>query len=135
MLFYNSYILPRIDYCLNVWSGAPRNSLERLFRLQKRACRIILNVPRETSSLESRWRCMFFTLVVLIIFNELQLMSVYQRIIYQKFLIMYSNINNISPSYLNKFVHNRPICQYGLRSNSSHTLHVPFPHTESFKKS
>ena len=100
MLFYNSYILPRIDYCLNVWSGAPRNSLERLFRLQKRACRIILNVPRETSSL--------------IIFNELQLMSVYQRIIYQKFLIMYSIINNISPSYLNKFVHNRPICQYGL---------------------
>ena len=50
-------------------------------------------------------------------------------------LIMYSIINNISPSYLNKFVHNRPICQYGLRSNSSHTLHVPFPHTESFKKS
>ena len=46
---------------------------------------------------------------------------------------MYSIINNISPSYLNKFVHNRPICQYGLRSNSSHTLHVPFPHTESFK--
>ena len=24
IMFYNSYILPRIDYCLNVWAGASK---------------------------------------------------------------------------------------------------------------
>ena len=35
LLFYNSYILPRMDYCLTLWGNAPLDSLLKLFRLQK----------------------------------------------------------------------------------------------------
>ena len=49
VLFYNSYIISRIDYCLTIWGQAPKDALEPLFRLQKQAARIILNVPVETS--------------------------------------------------------------------------------------
>ena len=49
-MFYNSYILPKIDYCLNVWAGAPKSLLDCLFHLQKRAGRTVLNVDRDTPS-------------------------------------------------------------------------------------
>ena len=44
VLFYNSYILPRIDYCLSICGDAPIDTLLRLFRLQKRVARLILDV-------------------------------------------------------------------------------------------
>ena len=50
VLFYNSYILPRIDFCLAIWGNAPNMYLEKVFRLQRRAARIVLNVPMDTSS-------------------------------------------------------------------------------------
>ena len=63
LLFYNSYILPYIDYCLILWNSAPKDAMEKAFRLQKRAARLVLNVPRMTSSLhvfsELRLLCQF----------------------------------------------------------------------------
>ena len=29
-LFYNSYILPSLDYCLTIWGNAPKTHIERL---------------------------------------------------------------------------------------------------------
>ena len=43
IMFYNSYILPRIDYCLNVWAGAPKSLLDCLFRP-------VFDVDRDTPS-------------------------------------------------------------------------------------
>ena len=45
VLFYNSYIISRIDYCLTISGNAPKDALETLFCLQKPAAYIILNVP------------------------------------------------------------------------------------------
>ena len=50
VLFYNSYILPRIYYCLSICGDAPIDTLLRLFRLQKRVARLILDVENDTSS-------------------------------------------------------------------------------------
>ena len=35
VLFYSSYIISRIDYCLTIWGNAPKDAFEPLFRLQK----------------------------------------------------------------------------------------------------
>ena len=121
LLFYNSYILPRIDYCLNIWGSASKELLDKIFKIQKRAGRSILCVSPETSS-----TC---------VFDKLRWMSVYQRIIYHKYLVMCSIINNLSPVYLKQFIQCRHISQYHLRSDFSNNLSLPFPHTELFKKS
>ena len=120
-LFYNSYILPRIDYCLSIWGDAPSDSLSKLFRLQKRAARIVLNVNKDTPSIY--------------MFNKLGWMSVYQRVIYQKYLIMYNIVNNICPKYLSRIICFRSEGIYNLRSSDKCTLTVPFPRKELFKKS
>ncbi|KAK3105561.1 hypothetical protein FSP39_000518 [Pinctada imbricata] len=44
-LYYNSYILPVFDYCITIWGNASKTQLERVFKLQKRAARIILDKP------------------------------------------------------------------------------------------
>ena len=36
ILFYNSYILSRMDYCLSIWGGAHKYILKKLFKLQKK---------------------------------------------------------------------------------------------------
>ena len=43
ILFYNSYVIPCLDYCMLVWGYASRMNLDKLFRHQKRIGRLILN--------------------------------------------------------------------------------------------
>ena len=44
LLFYNSYILPKLDYCLPIWGKSSQTHLDKLWQLQKGAIRIICNV-------------------------------------------------------------------------------------------
>ena len=42
---YNCIVFPHFNYCCTVWSDAKnRSNVDRLFKLQKRAARIILGV-------------------------------------------------------------------------------------------
>ena len=41
--YYKSFIQPHIDYCNIVWGTTAQSNLLRLFRLQKRTCKIILD--------------------------------------------------------------------------------------------
>ena len=52
--FYKTYIQPHIDYCNIVWGCTSQAKLKRLFQLQKRACKIILdyNVDNIFESME-----------------------------------------------------------------------------------
>ena len=43
LLFYNSYVLPTIDYCTVVWGSCCKSQISRIYRLQKRIIRILLN--------------------------------------------------------------------------------------------
>ena len=118
-MFYNSYILPRIDYCLTIWGQAPKDALDKIFRLQKRVARLILNVPGDTLSLYA--------------FTQLQWMLIFQRITYLQCILMYNIVNHLCPNYLSMYVKYRPVSIRNLRRNSQ--LLVPFPHKEIFKKS
>lgn len=43
ILFYKSYIQPHVDYCNIIWGNCAKGNLIKVERLQKRACRIILD--------------------------------------------------------------------------------------------
>ena len=45
VLFYNAYIYSSLVYCCTVWGLHSSNKLNRLFRIQKRAARIIFDNP------------------------------------------------------------------------------------------
>ena len=118
-MFYNSYILSRIDYFFTIWGQAPKDALDKILRLQKRVACIILNVPGDTSSLY--------------VFTQLQWMSVFQSTTYLQCILMYNMVNHLCPNYLSMYVKYRPVSNQNLRRNSQ--LLVPFPHKEIFKKS
>ena len=45
ILFYNSYILPKLNYCLSVWGKTSHSNLDKIWKLQKRAISRIFNKP------------------------------------------------------------------------------------------
>ena len=57
LLFYNSYILPKLDYCLPIWGKSSQTHLDKLWRLQKRAIRPLshlINLHSHSSSITLR---------------------------------------------------------------------------------
>ena len=75
-LYYQSYILPLLDYGCNTWGTTSSANIERLSKLQKRAARIILKADFLTPS-----KFMFETLGWL---------SVPKRIFYNKAILTYT---------------------------------------------
>ena len=85
-LFYQSYILPFIDYGSNSWGSTSITNIERINKLQKRAARIILKADFTTPSAD--------------MFQRLGWMSVKHRIDYNKSVMTYKALHNLTPSYI-----------------------------------
>ena len=81
--FYQSYILPLIDYGSITWGSTSSANLDRLSKLQKRASRAIFKSDFDTPSAT--------------MFRELGWMSVESRIKYNKAVFTYKAINNMTP--------------------------------------
>ena len=43
-MFYNSYFLPSIDYCITTWGFVSKENVDRVFKYQKCLGRMILQV-------------------------------------------------------------------------------------------
>ena len=120
ILYYNAYCLPILDYCCSIWGSASKASLDCILKLQKRAARIILNANYLTPSFE--------------MFKTLKWMTIYDRIYYQKAVLMFKCLRNLSPAYLSdQFVPTASIYKKSLRSTTSLNMYVPKPNTELFK--
>ena len=50
IMFYNFYIIPQIDYGINMWGNSAACYIKRIQILQNKAARIILNADWYTSS-------------------------------------------------------------------------------------
>ena len=121
MLFYNSFILTKIDYCLPIWGNAAQVHLNKIWRLQKRAIRNINNVSLDAPT-ES-------------LFRELHCLNIYQRYFYQVCVSTYVTLNTIDSPLRNLFTL-QPTTRYNLHSdNDIFMLKIPFPHKEIFKYS
>ena len=90
ILFYNSYILPHLDYCRIIWGSCISVSEDRLIQFQERAARIILDKDYNTPSTE--------------LFTELNWTTFPERVLYQKSIAMYKIVNNICPDYLKNHI-------------------------------
>ena len=120
--FYKSYIQPHIDFCNIIWGNALEANRLRVFQMQKRAVRVILdyNVDDTTEAMKS-----------------LNIMSFYDRLFLRKAKFMFKVYHNMTPTYINE--------NFNLRSNLNTSVNLrsmnvgcfipPKPHTECFKQS
>ena len=79
--FYRSYIQPHIDFCNIVWGNTSEGNKNIIFRLQKCACRVILDY-----NIESINEAM----------ATLGIMSIYDRIFLRKAKVMFKVYNGIA---------------------------------------
>ncbi|MES9881523.1 MAG: reverse transcriptase family protein [Sedimenticola sp.] len=119
--FYKTYIQPHIDYCSIIWGATSQSNLNRLYNLQKRACKIILDY--EYSDIVKNM-------------EELKILNVYERIFLRKAKFMFNVNRNKTPRYINNLFRQRqhnanlPL----LRSVTSTNYIPPRPYKEIFKQ-
>ena len=118
--FYKSYIQPHIDFCNIVWDSSSEANKLKVFRLQKRACRAILDFNVE-NSIEAT--------------SSLKMLSIYEHLFLRKTKFMFKVYNNITPEYITENVklHNSRDTSIMLRSSSAGCFIPPKPRTEYFK--
>lgn len=120
--FYKSYIQPHIDFCNIVWGSSSESNKLKILKLQKRACRIILdyNVDDSSDAMKS-----------------LKIMSIYDRLYLRKAKFMFKVYNNAAPGYIseNFTLRNDVNTSIRLRSSSAGCFIPPKPRTEYFKQS
>ena len=120
LLFYNAYILPHLNYGVTMWGNASKSTLDRVFKLQKMAARLILDNCKELSTTE--------------MFIQLQWLDIYEIVQFQKLLTVYKSLNNFYPDYMANLFSEKEQTNRQLRSSSTSQLNTPFPHIELFKK-
>jgi hypothetical protein len=122
-LFYNSYILPLMEYACTVWSCCNcQESIKSLYKLQVRAARIIIDANMDIESVE--------------VLKSIKWVSIVDRIHFHKSKLMYKTMNNLGPSYMtNTFKHCNDVHIYTLRSTTDDKLFIPQANSEYFKRS
>ena len=120
--FYKSYIQPHIDFCSIVWGSSSEANKLKIYRLQKRACRVILDYDVENSH-EAM--------------NSLKILSIYDRLYLRKAKFMFKIYDNMAPEYIseNFSLRNNDNSSVILRSSAAGCFVPPKPRTECFKHS
>ena len=118
-LFYNSYVVPVYSYCIALWSQCATVHLGRIFRLQKRFLRNILNDFNSSSN---------------VLFDRLKWLTVYEYVEYQTAILMFKCIvlGNV-PDYIKDMFSPAMQSRYNLRHQN--VLMVTRPRTEMLRKS
>ena len=121
-LFFNTYILPHLDYCCVIWGTCNATQEQKLVRFQKRAARLILDKDIDTPSS--------------LLFRELNWLTFPERVVFQKAVLLFKIFNGLAPDYLNYiFTPTTDVHSRNLRSVSDFQLYCPRPNTEFFRKS
>ena len=120
--FYKSYVQPHIDFCNMVWGSTFESNKLKIFRLQKLACRVILDYNVEDSH-EA--------------LNSLKILSLYDRLLLRKAKFMFKVYNDLTPQYIseNFTLRNEVNTSVMLRSSASGCFVPPQPKKECFKHS
>ena len=86
VLFYNAYINPHLDYCSLIWINTSNVNINKITKLQRRSCKLILG--QEYNGLIEA-------------LERLNMLSFDQSIFLSKAKLMYKIQNNLAPAYLN----------------------------------
>lgn len=120
--FYKSYIQPHIDFCNVVWGNSCESNKLKIFKLQKRACRVILDYKVEGSH-EA--------------LHSLKILSFYDRLFLRKAKFMFKVYNGLTPTYIseNFTQRNEMNTSIHLRSSTAGWFVPPLPKKECLKQS
>lgn len=118
LLLYNSLVLPHFDYADTVYDSASKTDLDRLQKLQTRAARILTGSNYRRSRQE--------------MFQSLRWLSLKNRRMLHKSVMMYKCLNGLAPAYLCDLF-KTPDHSYGTRN--SQKLVVPRAKTAYYTKS
>ena len=107
---YNSFVLPYISYCIEVWVNTFDNNLLPPYRLQKRVIRIIT------------FSC--YIAHTLDLFKDMKILTLSKLYIPKVHIFVYKFENNTLPElFLSMFTTNSQIHTYPTRTSSN--LHIP----------
>ena len=124
VLFYNAYIKPHLDYCSLIWSNTSNVNINKITKLQRRSCKLILG--QEYNGLIEA-------------LERLNMLSFDQSIFLSKAKLMYKIQNNLAPAYLNEMFLMRDITlnntASNLRSVTNKNLLLPQAKCNLFKGS
>ena len=121
---YNCIVFPHFNYCCTVWSDAKnRSNVDRLFKLQKRAARIILGVRDVVTPTHTLLR-------------QLKWMPLLDYFIFRKLILTFKVLHQMTPEYLNVFKYVHEVHTRVTRQSLDRTLlFIPRARTEYFKRS
>jgi hypothetical protein len=121
-MFYNAYILPILDYCCNIWGKPNKSYIKKIYSLQKRTAKIILNKSSRTTSTE--------------LFIKLCWMPFDDRVKYHTAIQIYKTLSNMAPPYMCELLTVSCNESYKLRSATHKDLTLKqTPHTKYYKDS
>lgn len=124
LLFYNAYIRPHLDYCSIIWGNSTSCNINKITKLQRRACKSILR--NEYTNLEEAR-------------DRLKILSFNESVFLQKAKVMYKVANNIAPEYVTDLFHlrgnNSNDTTSNLRSVFNRNFLIPKPNIGLFKSS
>lgn len=81
--FIQAFIFPHLDYCSCVWGSA---NIEKLYKLQKRAARMVYDLPTRTPTEP--------------LLAKLNWMSLMDRVKFRKVIMVYKSLNGLAPTYM-----------------------------------
>ena len=117
-ILYYGLIQSTIDYCCVVWGNTSTNNIDRVYKMQKRALRVLLNTGFDTPS-DS-------------LFEAADVLSVRQRIFYFTCILVFKYFENSVPTYIaDMFVPLMNVHDYPTRAAISRKLLLPKFRTES----
>ena len=118
--FYNSYILPHMDYCSTLWGNATTS--DRIYQLQRHAARIITDSESRAPSDP--------------LLEQLNWLPLVERVKYRQSQLVYKAVNGLAPDYMCAlFTPISNISTRTTRSNIGGDLYVPKAWTNVFKNS
>ena len=108
---YNSLILPYLQYCAIIWASTYTSHLQPLFRLQKKALRIITHSPPRAHTYS--------------LFNKFKILNIFNIYKYQVSCFVFLHMQELLLSPLSSlFVLNSDCYQYLTRQKDSLHLHT-----------
>jgi hypothetical protein len=120
-LFYNSYIVSAFDYCCPVWAKHKQIHTKKIFTLQKRVGKVILQKPMRTPSN--------------VIFDDLKWLTFENRVNYHICILVYKTLHNQCPVYMKDIISFSRNENYSLRSSSRNDIASFKYNTQYMKRS
>ena len=119
-LFYNSYVLPHLDYCSVIWGNCSKTTLAKLLKQQKRAAYIILDNDYSRRSHE--------------LFLELNWMPLKDRIDFKRAIQVYNCLYTANQGLNEIFQYDLNIHHHNTKSATGNNLHIKRDHPKSFSR-